>query len=333
MKNIYILQTGGTIMMEPALEGSHVEDAFNLNELLEEIPEISKIAQIHTHNLFFEDSSNVYSHHWKQIIESVRTLYDHADGFVVLHGTDTMAYTASAVSFALQGLGKPVIFTGSQVPLKNIRSDARRNLINAIEMATHDIPETAICFNDHLYRGNRSTKISIGDFDAFQSPNFPHLAEIGVRIQLSDKILSRQPESQPEFFTDFRDRVHLIKLYPGFNPQNLTISDNPGIEALVVEAYGTGNFPVKGPYNLLPFLQRCTENGKIVVITSQAVHDAVALNTYEGGRRALDLGVISGGDMTSEACLTKLTYLLGKYPDREEIRQKFLKSLCGERSA
>ena len=318
-------------MMEPSEKGPRVEESFYLTELVEEIPELSKLAKITSERLFSEDSSNIYSAHWKQIINRIRELYDKADGFVILHGTDTMAYTASAVSFGLQGLNKPVIFTGSQVPLKNIRSDARRNLINAIEMATHKIPEVAICFNDHLYRGNRTTKISIGDFDAFESPNCQHLAEIGVHINLSDYILPSVPDRSPEFFTDFRDNVHLIKLYPGFNPQNLSISDKPEIKALVIEAYGTGNFPAKGPYNLLPFLEACTAHGKIVAITSQAVYDSVLLNTYEGGRQALNLGVISAGDMTTEACLTKFAYLLGKYDDSETIKKYFQLPLCGER--
>ena len=319
-------------MMEPSANSTRVEESFNLSGLIETIPEVSRMAEITTERLFSEDSSSLYSYHWVEIVNKIRELYDQADGFVILHGTDTMAYTASAVSFALQGLTKPVIFTGSQVPLRNIRSDARRNLINAIEMATYNIPEVAICFNDQLYRGNCTTKISIGDFDAFESPNCHHLAEIGVQISLSKYILTAPPESQPEFFTHFRDNVHLIKLYPGFNPNNLKIIDNPHIEALVIEAFGTGNFPVKGPYNLLPFLEACTSHKKIVAITSQAVYDSVQLETYEGGRRALDHGVISAGDMTTEACLTKFAYLLGKYDDPETIKQEFQRPLCGERN-
>lgn len=317
-------------MMEPDRKSSKVEDAFFLSSIHDEIPELARIAQIKTSTLFFEDSSNINSEHWKKIINSILNLYDDADGFVILHGTDTMAYTASAISFALQGLTKPVIFTGSQVPLRNIRSDARRNLINAVEMATCDIPEVAICFNDHLYRGNRSTKISIDDFDAFTSPNFDELAQIGVNIKISGNVLSAG--NGPEFFTDFRNSVHLMKLYPGLNPDNLNISKNDKIEALVIEAFGTGNFPVKEPYSLLPFLEQCTRDGKIVAVTSQAVYDSVNLETYEGGRQALSLGVLGAHDMTTEACITKLMYLLGKHSNKEDVKTQFQTPLCGELS-
>lgn len=150
--------------------------------LVERVPQLGELAQIQTLPLFFEDSSDLNHTHWVQLAECINSHYDEFDGFVVLHGTDTMAYTTSALSYAFQNLGKPVIFTGSQVPLSSIRSDARRNLINSIEMATSNLQEVAICFNDHVYRGNRATKLSIGDFDAFGSPNLDPLATIGLEI-------------------------------------------------------------------------------------------------------------------------------------------------------
>lgn len=175
MKKILLIQTGGTIAMNAKGAGVELDPERWSKVLYEEIPELNEIAEIITFPLFFEDSSDLNSWHWVKLASCIDEKYDEFDGFVILHGTDTMAYSASALSFGLKNLGKPVIFTGSQLPMSTIRSDARRNLVNAIELATMDFKEVGICFNDALYRGNRATKLSIGDFDAFGTPNFSPL--------------------------------------------------------------------------------------------------------------------------------------------------------------
>lgn len=332
MKRILLLQTGGTIAMDITSEGTPALDISTGTEMIyHEIPELSQIAEIEAVSPFFEDSSDVSRRQWKILIECIRENYGQYDGFVILHGTDTMAYTASALSFGFQNLAKPVILTGSQVPMKNIRSDARRNLVNAVEIATMPLPEVAICFNDFVYRGNRTTKISIGDFDAFASPNFPPLAEIGLNIELNKTHSSgAKNENDLQCFSAFREEVFLLKIYPGLSPSFLDRLNLSGIEALVIEAFGSGNFPVSGSQSLLPFLKKCIQQDKVLVFTSQAPYDAVDLSKYESGRKAAELGAIGAGDMTTEATLTKIMYLLESCSSKKELKQRIQTNLAGE---
>ncbi len=296
--------------------------------IYKEIPELSEIADIDMEQLFFEDSSDINKDHWSRLIGYIAEKYDAYDGFVILHGTDTMAYTASALSFGLQKLGKPVILTGSQVPMSNIRSDARRNLVNAVEMATLSLNEVAICFNDFVYRGNRATKMSIGDFDAFASPNFPPLAEIGLNIEFNRP--TPRPEAELETHTSFDENLFLLKLFPNLKPSFLDNLELANMRALIIEAFGSGNFPVHGDASLLPFLKKCARQGIILVITSQAAYDSVDLSKYESGRKALELGALSAKDMTTEATLTKMMYLLGNYKSDEEIKRLIQTDISGE---
>jgi len=329
MKKILLIQTGGTIAMDMSEGQRPTLNPKKWTELMyEAIPELSKIAQIKMERLFFEDSSDINKKHWGKLAGFIRDKYEDYDGFVILHGTDTMAYTASALSFALQGLDKPVILTGSQVPMSNIRSDARRNLINAIEMATLPLPEVAICFNDFVYRGNRATKMSIGDFDAFASPNFPPLAEIGLNIEMRNHI--RATSNKLEVATDFSDQAFLLKIYPNLNPGFLEQINFGDMRALIIEAFGSGNFPIRGDQNLLPFFKKCIQNDILLIITSQAAYDAVNLSNYESGRKAQELGAISAKDMTTEATLTKIMYLLAKYDSNEKVSTQFNCNLIGE---
>lgn len=333
MKRILILQTGGTILMRPSADAPDevAPDPRASRWLLKEIPDLARIADIEQKALFNLDSSDISPSHWTLLAETILAEKDAYDGFVVLHGTDTMAYTASALSFALAGLGKPVIFTGSQVPLANLRSDARRNLINAVEVATLDLPEVAICFNDAVFRGNRATKMSIGDFDAFGSPNLAPLAEIGIEIRVI-RAHHDAPPLAPAPKPHFSSSVHFLKIHPAISPELLAPLASSGIQALILEAFGSGNFPITGAHNLLPFFKACREAGMHLIIASQAPYDAVHLTKYESGRAAAALGMISAGDMTLEAALTKTMFLLA-HPDRfPDFPTAFLTPLCGERS-
>ncbi len=328
MKKILLLQTGGTISMDESRK-LHQLDRSGWSRILDkQIPEINSLADIEVEHLFAEDSSDLNRQHWKIIAEAVEQNYADFDGFVILHGTDTMAYTASALSFCLQHLDKPVILTGSQVPLANIRSDARRNLVNAIEIATMSLCEVMICFNDHVFRGNRTTKMSIGDFDAFASPNYPPLAEIGLNIELRDTFLAGTTQSF-ETYPEFSDRILLLKSHPNLNTSYLR-PDWGSLRAIVLEAFGSGNFPLKDQQGIWPLLKKGFDRETLIIITSQAPYDSVDLTKYESGRRALDKGAIGAGDMTVEATVTKLMYLLGRYKDNSDVRNQFQQPIAGE---
>ena len=328
MKKILLIQTGGTIAMSAKGEGVELNPDNWAVTLYERIPELNELAVIDTYPLFFEDSSDLNSGHWVNLANCIDSHYEDYDGFVILHGTDTMAYTASALSFALQNLSKPVIFTGSQVPLSSLRSDARRNLINAVEMATTSLQEVAICFNDHVYKGNRATKMSIGDFDAFGSPNYPLLAEIGLDIELNVKPKTLLPPFDVK--AAYSNELLVLTVFPSLNTEFLMRLDLNKIKAIVVRSFGSGNFPMKGEYSLLPFFQKCKEHGVIIVIVSQADFDAVDLTKYPAGRTALKAGAISGGDMTLESALTKMMWLMANYDSRKEVEKLYQTDLAGE---
>lgn len=335
MKRVLILQTGGTILMrqDPSDPDQVVTDPNATGWLLKEVPDLSSIADIRVRALFNLDSSNIGAHHWSHMAQTIRQEAEQTDGFVIVHGTDTMAYTASALSFALRGLRKPVILTGSQVPLAVRRSDARRNLINAVELATLDLPEVAVCFNDLAFRGNRCTKMSIGEFDAFASPNFPPLARIGLDIKLhpAEPLQDAIPQ-ESTVHAAFDESVHVLKIHPAVQPELLSGLAASGIRALVVEAFGSGNFPIIGSHDMLPVFRACAEAGMHLVIASQAPYDAIHLSKYESGRQAESIGMISAGDMTVEAALTKSMYLLAHPEAFPDFRAAFLTPLCGERS-
>lgn len=195
-------------------------------------------------------------------------------------------------------------------------------------MATLPVFEVVICFNDFVYRGNRSTKMSIGDFDAFASPNHPPLAEIGLNIELHHT--GQKPTGDMKVSTEFSDEVFLLKIYPNLDARFLEHIDFNNIRALIIEAFGSGNFPIHGKQSLLPFLRKCIDQDTLLIITSQAAYDAVDLSKYESGREAMKLGALSAADMTTEATLTKIMYLLGHYPDNHEVIAPFNQNLAGE---
>jgi L-asparaginase len=330
-KHILILQTGGTIAMKDDLEeGVGFSEPGKGLRLREDMPELERIATFDVRTLLVEDSSNLNHRHWDRIGSYIHEKYNQYDGFVIVHGTDTMAFTASFLSFAFAGLTKPIVLTGSQIPLGNVRSDARRNLINSVEIATTGLCDVGICFNDRFLRGNRSTKMSIGDFDAFASPNYPPIAEIGLNISLKEKIRKNRVELAYDGRCD--NKVALIKIFPGLNPAYIEPLQHTDVRCIVLEVFGSGNIPIIDDFNLLPFVESCLSKDILVVVTSQAPYDAVDLSKYLNARLLHDAGAISAGDMTIEATITKMMVLLGRHKDIHLITELFSENLAGERS-
>lgn len=340
MKKILLIQNGGTIAMQAQLDDVVLDPDRWSNQLCKQIPYLNRIADMDANQLSFEDSSDLHSYHWDSLLNLIQYKYTQYDGFVILHGTDTMAYTASTLNFEINGLDKPVILTDSQVPLSGIRIDAQRNLINSVEIATSDLPKVAICFNDHKYRGNRATKMSVDDFNAFATPNYPSLADICLDIDFLKKNWLSSPTDYLtnglSFHSGFSGNILVLTIHPGFQSNQLESISLKDIDAIIIRAYGSGNFPIKGEYLLISFLGRCKDNDLITVITSQANYDAVNQKNYSAGKTALDIGVLSSGDMTLKASITKIMWLISAHQDTHEsnlrIATGFQENLSGERS-
>jgi L-asparaginase len=330
MKKILLIHTGGTFGMMP-LQPSQALAPADIQELiLKYLPDIRTIASIDFEVAFNIDSSNIQVEHWQKLGRLIKEKYQQYDGFVIIHGTDAMVYSASALSFMLQGLDKPVILTGSQRPLALIRSDARSNLINSIELATRDIPEVGIFFGTMLFRGNRTIKISNTSYKAFASPNNPALAEVGLDINLSKYIL--QPGSKLTYRDSFDDHVLCFRFHPGLSPKYLASFIDSPLRGIVIDALGVGNVSIL-TNSLIPWIKRMTEAGKIVVINSQSPYGIVDLSRYECGHQIEDAGGIPALDMTTACSLIKLMFLFGHIPSNiSDVRKKFLKPLAGELS-
>jgi L-asparaginase len=330
MKKILLIHTGGTFGMMP-LQPSQALAPADIQELiLKYLPDIRTIAQIDFEVAFNIDSSNIQVEHWQKLGRLIQKKYQQYDGFVIIHGTDAMVYSASALSFMLQGLDKPVILTGAQRPLAVIRSDARGNLINSIELATHDIPEVGIFFGTHLYRGNRTIKISNTSYKAFASPNHPALAEVGLDITLTKYILN--PGSTLSYQDSFDDHVLCFRFHPGLSPKYLEhLIDSP-LRGIVIEALGSGNVSILDN-SLIPWIEKMSKAGKIVVINSQSPYGKVDFSRYECGHQIETAGGIPALDMTTACCLIKLMFLFGTIPtDISKVKQVFLEPLAGELS-
>ncbi len=332
-KRVYVAYTGGTIGMTNAGEGYAPAPGF-LEQHLRELPELRDAAMpeivLHEYTPLL-DSSNMTPREWLTIARDIFEHYGAFDGFVVLHGTDTMAYTASALPFLLQGLNKPVILTGSQIPLLELRNDARENLITALLLAAnYAIPEVCLYFGDKLLRGCRTVKVNALGFDAFDSPNFPPLANVGVEIQLNRNLIRAQSEknlSAPP--NELNATVASLRLFPGISAEFLRNVLKPPLQGLVLEAYGTGNAP-NNDRAFLDALAEAAQRGVVIVDCTQCLRGAVKLNAYATGAALLDVGVVSGADMTPIAALAKLNYLISIGNSIQETRELMQRDLCGE---
>ncbi|MBO5562175.1 MAG: type I asparaginase [Bacteroidales bacterium] len=336
---ILLIYTGGTIGMKQDPEDQALRP-FDFSQILEEVPELRKFAvriDSYTFNPLI-DSSDVEPALWVDLSRLIRDRYDEYDGFVILHGTDTMAYSASALSFMLDSLTKPVIFTGSQLPIGMPRTDGKENLVSAVEIAAaHDaqghamVPEVSIFFDDKLMRGNRCTKYSAEDFNAFSSPDCPPLAEAGINIRYNHRII-RYPsswEAPLRVQTRLDTRVSILKVHPGITPQVVrNILCGPETRAVIIETYGSGNALSK-PW-FLEIVQEAAAMDKILVNVTQCKSGTVNMDMYATGKTLKRAGVVSGYDATTEAALGKLFVLMGRFDRNSDVKNALEMDLHGE---
>lgn len=334
---ILLIYTGGTIGMRKDFETGALK-AFNFGKLLHSIPEL-KLLDYEIDTFSFEnpiDSSNMNPEHWAGIAHTIEKNYNDFDGFVVLHGSDTMSYSASALSFMFENLSKPIIFTGSQLPIGDLRTDAKENLITAIQIASLKengkplIKEVCLYFEYKLYRGNRTTKINSEHFRAFISPNYPFLVESGVHLKINSELfLIANEQSSLKVHKHLDNNVAIIKMFPGINEKVLTaILNIEGLKGIVLETYGAGNAPTEEWF--LEFLQTAIAGGLHIVNVTQCSIGSVSMGHYETSSTMKKLGIISGKDITTEAAITKLMYLLGQNIPQEDFKKVFETSLRGE---
>lgn len=292
------------------------------------VPEITRIADINVKVLFNLDSSDIGIQEWEKLAEYIFGHLDHYDGFVIIHGTDTMVYTAAALSFSLRNLNKPVILTGAQRPLSKLRNDARLNLIDAVELATMDIPEVLIVFGQQILRGNRAKKVSIDHYRAFHSSNFPSLGEIGVDIRLDEsKIL--KPHGTPYLLRGFNPQAVVLSVQPSMNPAIFHSVLNETIRVIIIQGFGAGNFPLENP-SWIPFIEQAAAKGKIIFIGSHSISGSVNLNLYASAKSAMESGAYGIGSMTLEAAYVKIQKILALTDNKSEILEKFSENWAGE---
>ncbi len=336
---ILLIYTGGTIGMkeDPSVQALR---PFNFSQILEEVPELGKFAYRIDSYTFdpLIDSSDVEPSMWLSLAGLIEERYDDYDGFVILHGTDTMGYSASALSFMIEGLTKPVIFTGSQLPIGTPRTDGKENLISSVEIAAAKdseghavVPEVCICFDNILMRGNRAAKVNSDHFRAFQSPNCPPLAEAGISIRYNCSGIRRPAswDKRPVFHKCLDTRVSILKMHPGITPQIVrTILCDRDTRAVIIETYGAGNAPSKEWF--LSIVKEASAMGKILLNVTQCMAGSVNMDIYATGKCLKEAGVTNGYDSTTESALGKLFHLMGRHRNNAEVKIALESDLRGE---